>query len=242
MKIVAIVQARMSSLRLPGKVLMTIAGKPMLWYVVERVSLAKKIDHVVVATSTDPSDDVIVDFCKKNKISYFRGELENVLKRYFDCAKKFGADVIIRITADCPLVDGALIDKGIDKYLKSGLDYLSNTIERTYPRGFDFEVFNFEVLDTAHRNATEEPEKEHVTPYIWRNHPNDFSIGQLKSKINKSKYRVTVDTKKDLDVIKILVEKYGADKKDATGIINLLDNHPEIAAINRSVEQKHYGE
>ena len=241
MNIVAIIQARMTSTRFPGKVLKTIAGKPMLWYMVNRTRTAKMINDVVVATSTDLSDDLIEDFCKINKIKYFRGDLDNVLKRYYETAKKFNANVIVRVTSDCPLIDGKLIDEGLKEFIGGDYDYLSNTVERTFPRGSDFEILKFSALENAYKNAAEEPEKEHVTPYIWRNHPEQFKICQLKREVDKSNFRITVDTPEDLEVIKILIEKYKADKKSADEIIEILDNHPEISQLNAHIEQKHYG-
>ncbi len=242
MKIIAIIQARMSSTRLPGKVLKEISGKPMLWYVVNRTLLSPSIDKVIIATSIDDSDDPIAAFCEKEKIECFRGDLENVLSRYWQVAKNEGADVIIRVTGDCPFVDGKLIEEGIKDFLDSGVDYLSNTIERTYPRGFDFEIFTHNSLDTAYKNAVEEPEKEHVTPYIWRNHPEGFKIKYFKEEKDKSNFRITVDNRKDLEAAKILIERYNADKKNYLEIIKLLEAHPEIVAINKNVEQKHYGQ
>jgi len=242
MNIVAIIQARMSSTRFPGKVLKKIGGKPMLWYVVSRTRTAKKIRDVVVATSIDPLDDLIENFCKSNKIKYFRGDLDNVLKRYYDTAKKFNADVIVRVTSDCPLIDGKLIDEGLKEFIGGDYDYLSSTVERTFPRGFDFEILKFSALENAYKNAAEEPEKEHVTPYIWRNHPEQFKICKITRPVDKSGFRVTVDTPEDLNVIKILIAKYGADKKTVDEIIEILDNHPEISQLNAHIEQKHYGQ
>jgi len=242
MNTVAIIQARISSMRLPGKVLIDICGKPMLWYVVKRTKWAKHINKVVVATSTESFDNPIVDFCKKYKIGYFRGDLEDVLSRYYHCARKYKADVIVRVTADCPLIDGTLIDRGLATLRKSKTDYLSNTVVRTFPRGFDFEIFKFSALNKAYRNTKEDPEKEHVTPYIWRNHPEKFKIGQLKRRGDKSGYRITVDTWEDFKVVKELIEKFSAHEKNAEEIIEILDKHPELVKINKNIDQKHYGQ
>ena len=221
---------------------MEISGKPMLSYVIERVEWAKHINYVVVATSTDSSDNPIVNFCKKNKIEYFRGDLKDVLSRYYLAAKKFQADVIIRLTADCPLIDGALIDQGLAVFNKSNVDYLSNTIERTFPRGLDFEIFTFEALKTIYKNAKDLPEREHVTPYVYRNHPDDFRIKNLKNKQDKSKYRITVDTKEDLELIRLLVEKFDAGNKNFNEIIKILDRNSKLSIINKNVKQKTYVE
>lgn len=242
MKIVAIIQARMSSTRLPGKVLKEIAGKPMLGYVVDRTRWGKMLDSVVVATTKDALDDPIANFCKNVGVVYYRGSMNDVLWRYKEAAKRESADVVVRVTSDCPLIDGNLIDEGIRDFLVSKVDYLSNTVERTFPRGFDFEVFTFKALYLAYKNAKEESAKEHVTPYIWRNHPEDFKIKQFRQKEDKSVFRITVDTPEDFEVIKILIENYQADLKGYREIIQLLENHPEIVEINKNVEQKHYGE
>lgn len=240
MKTVAIIQARMTSTRLPGKVMMTIGGKPMLWYVLNRTRWAKSLSDVIIATSTDKSDDAIVEFCKKHKISYFRGSLEDVLSRYYHAAKKAGADIIVRVTADCPLVDGHLIDKGIELFNKTNADYLSNTIRRTFPRGFDFEILRFEILEKAYLMAKSRADREHVTGFVWRNENGQFKIKNLKSKMNKSKWRLTVDVAEDFKLVKILIEKYRASDKNYYLIVKILDSHPEIMAINAHIEQKKY--
>lgn len=233
-----IIQARMTSTRLPGKVLLPIAGKPMLWHVIYRVSLLKNINNIIVATSTDRSDDMIAKFCSINNIKCFRGSLDNVLSRYYEAALQEKADIIIRITADCPLIDAKLIERGLKIFKDKKLDYLSNVIERTYPVGFDFEIFTSSLLEKAYRNAKIEAEKEHVTPYFYLTHPDKFKIYNLKQNKNKSSYRLTVDTAQDLALIKILIEKYQAQKKDFQKIITILENHPELVSINKNVKAK----
>lgn len=241
MNTIAIIQARMSSTRLPNKVLLTIKNKPLLWYVITRCKWAKKIQNVIVATSTDRSDDPIKKFCRNEKIPIIRGPLENVLERYYLSAIRHESDVIVRITGDCPLIDGTLLDLGLTKFFEEKTDYLSNITIRTFPRGFDFEIFTFEALETTYNNAKDIPEKEHVTPYIYRNNPGMFRIADFTQPTDKSKYRITVDTPEDFELIKILIEKYHADSKNYKEIISLLDKHPEISRINQHIEQKHYG-
>lgn len=242
MKTVAIIQARMSSTRLPGKVLMTIAKKPMLSFVVDRLLKAKSIDEVVVATSRDQSDDKIVKFCQREKILYFRGDLENVLDRYFNCAREHKAQIVVRVTSDCPLIDPQVIDEGLKKFQAVRADYLSNTLERTFPRGFDFEVLSFEALSEACRSATTPEEKEHVTPFIWKNVKKQFFIEQLTQKNNQSQYRLTVDTPEDFLLLKILIEKYNAHNLGHQKISQILSQHPELVLINRHIEQKKAGQ
>ena len=232
-----IIQARMESTRLPGKVLMNISNKPVLWYVLKRCQEAK-VDKIVVATTTRPEDEKIVNFCKKNKTMCFRGSSEDVLQRYYQCAKKYKVTTIIRVTGDCPLIDASLINRALMVFLKSKVDYLSNTVKRTFPRGFDFETFSFEALAKAFKNAVSEYDREHVTPYIWKNRDNSYKIGYFTQKKDASKYRITVDTKEDFLVIKHLIVKYKANLLNYKEITKLLDNHPEIVRINQNIEQK----
>jgi len=236
-KTIAIIQARMSSTRLPGKVLMKIKGKPMLWYVVSRMKKANLIDEIIVATSKSRLDGAIVNFCEVNRIKCFRGSLQNVLARYYKCAKENNADIVVRITSDCPLIDGKLIDEGIVRFKSTRPDYLSNTIERTFPRGFDFEIFTFAALERAFLNAKDKIEKEHVTPYIWKR-PRLFRLKQFNLDSDKSFYRLTVDTEEDYQVVKLMIGKYNADQKSCLAISRILDAHPRISMINRDVEQK----
>ena len=154
MKIVCIVQARISSSRLPAKILLPGYDKPLLLHLIERLDKSKLINDVVIATSTNPLDDLIYDLCKLKKIKVFRGSLTNLLERYYKCAKKFNADHIVRITSDCPLIDPKIIDKMISKYLRlKNIDFLSNTHPPTFPDGFDVEIFKFSALQKAFKNA-----------------------------------------------------------------------------------------
>lgn len=234
MKTVIILQARMSSTRLPEKVLKKFANKPMLHYVFLRASAAT-VNKVIIATSTDRSDDPIVAYCQQHHFPVFRGNLNDVLDRFYHAAKFEKADVVIRVTADCPLIDGGLISQGLTQFLKEQPDYLSNTVVRTYPRGFDFEIFTFKALETAWRGAGNDLEREHVTPYIYRTHPEKFIIRQLTQQLNASRYQLTVDTAEDLKLLTILIEKYHAHHLDYKQIIALLDAHPELSLINQGV-------
>jgi len=240
MKVSIITQARMAATRLPGKVLKTIREKSLLAYHLQRAAWSDL--PIIVATTVKGEDEPIVEECKTLKISYFRGEEDDVLSRYYHCAKENNLDIIVRITSDCPLIDGLLIREGFEEYKRSDVDYLSNSIERTFPRGLDFEIFSFKALEAAYKNAKELPEREHVTPYICRNNPNLFRIMGFPYKEDKSRYRITVDTDKDFEVIKILIEDFEADQKGYEQIIEILGNHPEIVNINKDVKQKEYGE
>lgn len=198
-----IIQARMGSKRLPGKVLRKINNRPLLGYQIERVKLAKNYDNLVVATTELEKDKLIVEFCKKNNVDFFLGDEKNVLKRFYDCASYYNAKTIIRLTADCPLVDGKVVDKVIDLYEKNKVDYAANTIPpntRKWPDGSDVEVFSFKALKEAFEKATSFPDKEHVTFYIWKN--SKFKTIQLDNYVNWSKFRYTVDYEEDFLLVK----------------------------------------
>lgn len=236
MKCAIVCQARMTSIRLPGKVLSIIKNKPLLEYHLERV----RASHlpVILATSTDVTDDPIATLGHKLSIPVFRGDLANVLDRYWTCAKKYALDIIIRTTGDCPLIDGHLIKTGFDVFIKKRPDYLSNTLTRTFPRGFDFEIFTQKALHAAHQHARTSFEKEHVTPYIWQTKKKAFKIQQLTRSLDASRFRVTVDTQEDFLLIKKLIEIYQAHTKQAEEIIKLLEMHPEVVQLNAQVKQK----
>jgi len=240
-----VIQARMGSSRLPGKTLKLLAGKPSLLYVYNRCQASKYADIVIVATTTDKNDDQIEKFCKKNKIPCHRGSVDNVLERYHGAAKKYGLSIIARVTADCPLIDPATIDRVFKAHKDQKCDYVSNVVpgERTFPRGLDVEVFSFAALDKAFKKATEKIETEHVTPYIWQNKKKEFKIGKIVTapkKLNRPSYRLTVDYPEDFTLIDTIYEKFSGHKIIPTiQVIKFLDNHPEIASINADCEQKH---
>ena len=201
----AILQARMSSSRLPGKVLKEINGKPILEYEIKRILKSKEINKLVLATSKEKSDDVLEDFAKNIGIECFRGDLEDVLKRYYNCAKQFKADTIIRLTGDCPVMDSEVIDGVINCFEKNRVDYASNTIKRTFPDGLDVEVFSFNVLEKMYKNATSKEEREHVTKYI-HNNLNKFKICNYENDIDYSYIRWTLDTIDDFYFFKSIYE------------------------------------
>jgi len=202
-KITCIIQARLSSSRLPGKILLNGFDKPLLLHLIERIKKSKKINKIIIATTNQKIDDPIVNLCKKENINYFRGDLENVLKRYYFCAKKFKAEHILRITSDCPLMDFRIVDQVIGEYSKKNYDYVSNINPTTTPDGFDIEIFPFQILKKTYFNAKKKHELEHVTPYIWDN-PKKFKILNVrifKTNLNYRKYRLTLDYLEDYYVI-----------------------------------------
>jgi spore coat polysaccharide biosynthesis protein SpsF len=233
-----IIQARMKSTRLPAKILLKSGSKPFLQHQIERL---RKIQlPLFIATTTNKADLPIVKFCETNRLEYFRGSEKNVLSRYVKCAQKFNISTVIRVTSDCPLIEPALITLGLKWFVESGSawTYVSNTIDRTYPRGFDFEVFSFEALNDAFIHAELDEDKEHVTPYIWKNKSGLVRIEQILRDKNSSKFRLTLDTLEDFQLLNTLIEEFNAHELSGEEIIALLESHPELHAINSHIEQK----
>ena len=232
--ILAILQARMSSTRLPGKVLKTILGRPMLELQIERIRRCKKIDCLIVATSINPEDDPLEILCRKIDIPCFRGDLENVLDRFYQASRQYNAQHIVRLTGDCPLADPVLIDVLIDFYMAQGCDYASNCHEPTLPDGLDAEVFSCAVLTQAWNEAVLPSHLEHVTPFI-RAHPERFKISCYKYPKDLSHYRWVVDEPADLDFAKKIFENlYPLNLEFGMGdILTLLDKMPELLEINQ---------
>ena len=241
MKAMAIVQARMTSTRLPGKVLLPILGVPMLSLQLERMRRASSLDGIVIATTVNASDDPIVELCIQQGVAYFRGSEQDVLSRYAEAANAFEIDVVVRITSDCPLIEPDLIDNAVGVFLQAhgNLDYVSNCLEPSCPYGLAVEVFSRQVLDQAHRLAAQPAEREHVTPYIyWR--PGQFRIKLLTHNENLSHHRWTVDTPEDFELVSKI---YGAlyPQNPEFGMkqtLQLFDKHPAWMHINRHIDQK----
>lgn len=231
--ILAILQARMSSSRLPGKVSKNILGKPMLVRQIERLSKSKLIDKIIVATSIEASDNELETFCKDNNIECFRGNLNNVLDRYYQCAKQFNPQHIIRLTGDCPVTDPQIIDKIIELHLEENNDYTSNTIIRTFPKGLDAEIFKYSSLEKAYNEAKTDFEKEHVTVYFYQ-HPELFKLGCFKNDIDLSNLRLTVDYPEDFELITKIYESLYTNKPNFTlnDIIELLNQNQTLKLIN----------
>jgi len=242
-KIVCIIQARTTSTRLPEKVLKKIFGKEILIHVIERVLNSKKIDEIVIATTNNIQDNEIeklIDGYNSSKVKTFRGSEEDVLDRYYQAAKKEGANVIVRITSDCPLIDWEIIDESIQEFLMGDYDYVSNVLDkRTFPRGLDVEVFSFDVLKKMWKECHEKREREHVTAHI-RENKNKFRTKNVENKINLSNLRWTLDEIDDLRFIKRVYEElYIKNKKFKTNdVLDLLNKKPELIKINEHVEQK----
>ena len=235
-QVLAIIQARMGSTRLPGKMLLPIVdNKGALELMLERVRRARQLQKIVVATTTSPSDDRLVDLCKRLGYEYFRGDENDVLERYYQAALAFGpAEVIVRLTGDCPLHDSDVIDLVVGEYLKGNCDYVSNTQKYTFPDGLDVEVFSFSVLERARREANLKSEREHVTSYIWK-HPGIFKTVNVEYKKDLFGKRWTLDEKEDYEFITHIYKNLYK-KKPAFGmeeILELLAKHPELEEINK---------
>lgn len=236
--IVCIVQARMSSTRLPNKVLLPLAGKSVLSQVFNQLSFSKLINKVVLATSIDKSDDQLEEWAINNEKDFFRGSLENVLERFICAARKFNADIVIRITADCPLIDPELVDICITEFIQGDYAYFTNTNPPTFPDGLDCEIIKLSALERAYKEAKLKSEIEHVTPYI-RNHPEIFKIGNYSSEKNYEFHRWTLDNEEDYEVIKRIYNELYEEGKFIPwrNVIEFLENHPEVAEINSKIKR-----
>lgn len=199
----------MGSKRLLGKILKKICCKTILEHDVDRLRRVKNIDKIVIATATLEKDNAIVEEAKILGVTYFRGSEEDVLSRYYYATKENNADVVVRVTSDCPLIDSKVTEKVIQYYLDNidKYDYVSNTIDRTYPRGLDTEIFSFKALEKAFNEAEDLMDKEHVTPYIWHN-PSIFRLAQYKNEIDYSNLRWTLDTIEDFQLISSIYDNY----------------------------------
>lgn len=234
MKVVAIIQARMSSTRLPGKVLMPLAGQPVLGHVVERIRACQTIADVVVATSTDATDDDIEAWCKSADVSYYRGSLNDVLDRYYQAGLLHGADAVVRITADCPAIDPIIVDEVVHEFLVGGYEFYGLAGE--FPDGLDCTVFAFSALARAWREAALPSEREHVGPYIEK-HPEIFKSGGLKKFSGLSHYRWTLDEPRDYEFLqRVFTRLYHQGQIFlASDVLALLENEPELMQLNSDI-------
>lgn len=241
MRVEAFIQARMGSSRLPGKVLKKVLNRPLLDFLVERVKDCQEIDNIVILTTYLEEDDLIASFCEDKKLCCFRGSKENVLERYYQASLKNNPNGIVRITADCPLIDPEVVDQVVKAFRHQypKIDYVSNCLERTFPRGLDVEVFSHEALHRAYQNGHRPDEKEHVTVYIYR-HPDLFKLLNVSHIQSLSSYRWTVDTPEDFELIRLILEHLYVHKPHfrLNDILTLLSYHPEWNKINAHIEQK----
>jgi spore coat polysaccharide biosynthesis protein SpsF len=238
MKIVAIVQARMGSSRLPQKVLMNLGGATVLDRVLTRLGRARLIHKSLVATTTQSADDAIVEHCERSGWKVFRGSEQDVLDRYYRAAKDLDADVVVRVTSDCPVIDPQVTDATVHAFLDRHADYASNVRVRTYPRGLDTEVMTVQALERAWRESSKPYQREHVTPYLYEN-PGEFKLHGIENDVDYSQHRWTIDTPEDLRLLQAIYAGFGG--RDDFGwreILELVESDPSLTDINRHIAQK----
>jgi len=236
MKASVIIQARSGATRLPEKVLLKVMGKTILEYALERVCKAKNIENIILATTQEEEDIRIVNLAESLGVKSYRGSLEDVLDRYYQVAKLFGIEHVVRITADCPLIDPQIIDKAVGLYFESKADYCSNTLKETFPDGEDVEVLSFNALHSAWKNARLLSEREHVTPYI-KNNPGIFKLVNFENNTDISAKRWTLDTKEDFIFIKAVLEGLYPINPDfnSEDVLEFLKQNPHLEEINKGI-------
>lgn len=238
LKVVAIIQARLGSTRLPEKVMHTLVDKPMLQHVVERTTRSRLVDSVVVATTNEIADQPLVEFCEQNRWNVFAGSERDVLERYWQCANQFDADYIVRITSDCPLASPEIIDKVIASQIKSDANYTCNFHpKRTFPRGLEVECFTRETLDRVHKSAVEPNLREHVTLMIY-NRPDLFKLKGIRCPIDLSDWRWTVDTADDMKLIRKIYDHFGDNRFTWRQAAQLVHENPSWQILNQHIRQK----
>ena len=239
---IAIIQARMGSSRLPGKVMKPLLGHTILAHDVARIRQAKRLNGIVIATTTEPADDAIAAEAARLGVQHFRGSETDVLARYYGAAVAASADVVVRITSDCPLYDANLLDEMLQQFDAELCDYLSNFTPRVYPRGLDTEIFTVAALERAHAQATQPHEREHVTPYM-REHPELFRLRGYAEGADHSQHRWTLDTPEDWALIEAIYTRlYPTNPLFSTAdILALLAREPQLVALNAHIEQKKVG-
>jgi len=232
----AIIQARMGSTRLPGKVLKKIAKKPLLWHVIDRLKKATLIDSIVLATSDQKIDKPVYELAVNSGINGYAGSEIDVLDRYYQAATAFNLEIVVRITADCPLLDPQIVGEVVSCYLNGDYDYVANTLELSYPDGLDVEVFSYSALKQAWKEAKLVSEREHVTPYIWK-HPDIFKLNNVRNSVDISHYRWSVDESRDLQFVREIYKRLYRENQffDMKDILKLLENHPELVKINQGI-------
>jgi spore coat polysaccharide biosynthesis protein SpsF len=244
-KVVAIIQARMGSTRLPGKVLRRLGGSLVLAHVVQRVQAVSGVDEVVVATTSAAADDALAREAAALGASVYRGSEDDVLDRYHSAAAAASADIVIRVTSDCPLLDPLLVSSMLQRFLPATgpmqFDYMSNGLRRTFPRGLDAEIFTMAALVRAHKEARLPYEREHVTPYLYQ-HPDRFRVHSYEGDRDLSGYRWTLDTPEDFEMLTKIFEAFDGAPPGTSQVLAFLEKNPKVAQINSEVRQKALGE
>lgn len=236
-----VVQARMGSTRLPGKVLRPIRERPLIYHLVDRLDYSDLLDDIVFAIPASKENDVLFDWLSYRGLKIFRGSEKNVLQRFYNSAKKYNPELIVRICSDRPITDPWILDKVIQVHIDGKADYTSNNLKNTYPTGLDVEVFSLRSLKKAYNEATKDYEREHVTPFFYE-HPQIFDLHNVEAegKLNRPDLRLTVDREEDLKLIrKIYKELYHPGKVfSAEVVVDFLDENPQLQKINADIEQK----
>ncbi len=241
MKIVATIEARMTSSRLPGKILLPILGKPTLELLIERLCKVNKIEQIVIATTSNRTDDVVEDLANRLCVGCYRGSEDDVLDRVMKAAQFYNSDIIVEITGDCPLIDPIVIDCLIEIFLNNFFDYVSNTLKQTYPNGLDVQIFSLKTLEEVSRLTDDPTDHEHVSLYIYE-HPERYSLYNQESGLPEKYWdlRLTVDTIEDFELIRSIYEELYPTNPDflLDDILELLDKRPELIDINKHIKQK----
>ena len=241
LKVNAIIQARMTSSRLPGKVLYPLIGKPVLQHIIERLRESKYIDNVIVATTINQTDEPIIELCKKIDCLWFRGSENNVLERVLETAHHFKTDLFVEITADCPCICPSIVDDCIEKI--GSRDYISNVIKRTYPRGLDVQVLPIQILERIFKEVDNDIDKQHVTSWVYLNPKSYLSYNRyclISNKQDYSNIRLTLDTEEDYKLIKFVYEAFRSNEFNYADLVELIQYMPEMFNINKHIEQKSY--
>lgn len=232
MQVSAIIQARMGSTRLPGKIMKKLNGISLLECQLNQLQNSKLLDKIIIATTTNPEDNIIEEFGHSKNIQCFRGSSLDVLDRYFQCAKKFNLKHIARITSDCPLIDPTIVDQTIEIYNNETYDYVNNFYKRSFPSGTEVEIISFNTLEKTWKEAKKPSEREHVTPYIYNN-PMKFKIGSLEYETNISNLHWAVDRIEDFKLVKTLYQKINKKPILLADILNLIKKEPSLLEINK---------
>jgi len=232
-----ILQARLGSKRFPGKTCKNINGQPMIWHVINRLKQVKQVSQIILATTKEKQDKILLDIASNEKIKRFSGSSDNVLERYYQCAKKFSIDPIIRITGDCPLIESQLIDEMAIFFHKNNYDYVSNTLEPTFPDGLDVEIISFKTLKILNEKSKLKSEREHVTSYI-KKHKSEFRIFNFKNNEDLSNFRWTVDEKEDLEFIRKIYSLNNLKPNfNMYDVLKNISENPELLQINKNIKR-----
>lgn len=233
--ILAIIQARTGSTRLPGKMTAEIEGRPIVWHVINGVKQSARVEKIVLATTDKEEDKILLEKAQECGVESYAGSEDDVLDRYYQAARKFGGEIIVRVTGDCPLIDPEVIDKVVNAFEESGADYASNVCPPTYPDGLDVEVFSFKALENAWKNATLKSEREHVTPYITKNIGLEKMVN-VENDEDLSHLRLTVDEQEDLELVREIIKRVGNNAR-LTDILLVLEENPELLEINKQYDR-----